>query len=261
MIDALGVKRSWGDPRKPNAAALATLRDAYRAAAGIRGYLINAGIPRGFAGEFGVQPEVKVLSLSDTIVAAATLEHRPGESVREDDYPADVDDRTLGGLVDLVALVSAYVMRMSAAADPPLVYRGTITVGAVLVDTPRVSTVWKGDESVPAGTFLLGPAVAEAARWYEQADGGFVWLSEEAARLPCPTVRPHGQLLFEYRVPLKKCEPLATKVVTPFVDVAKGEHTDRIRAGYARALAAGGDDETKKRDKTFALLDTLLAVK
>jgi hypothetical protein len=266
MIDALGVKRSWGDnPMRPSAEALQALRDGYNAAAGARGYLMKAGIPRSFQSEFGARATVSVVSLSDTIVAVATLAGQGSEAAHAvrgatEGQVASVDDETLGGLVDLVCVVSAYAMRVAAQSDRALVYRGAVTTGTVLVDIPETATAWQDSEArevLPPGVFLLGPAIGEADRCHQLAEGGFVWLTASAARLPAPKVTPYRQILYDYVVPMKDGRTVSTKVVTPFVDLGVGQPRDPVRSGYERAFDSGGQEAAAKRDNTIRLLNYL----
>jgi hypothetical protein len=71
MIDALGTRGSWrGANGADDYRVLDTLSAAAAAAYGIRDY-VNDGLRVTFANHFGVEPMVRVLSVSDTIVIAA----------------------------------------------------------------------------------------------------------------------------------------------------------------------------------------------
>lgn len=106
MIDALGIKGIWRGPAgTEDARATKTLRTAR----GMRTYFVNGLIPTVFQQDFNVEPVVRVLSLSDTMVIAAL----PRDDVERADlrWP----------LVDLVCQMASYVMRKVAQARLPLV--------------------------------------------------------------------------------------------------------------------------------------------
>lgn len=147
MIDALGVKGIWRGPDGTESTrVLDTLTAAASGAYGMRDY-IHTGLGPVFAREFGVEPTVTVLSLSDTIIVGAFGHDDPSPDER-------------WGLVDLVCQCAAYVMRRAANGTPPLVYRGAVNFGKMLF--------WD--------SFLLGPAIDETSEAYELADGAFIWL-------------------------------------------------------------------------------------
>jgi hypothetical protein len=94
-------------------------------------------------------------------------------------------------------------------------------------------------------SFLLGPAVDEAAALHETADGAFVWFAPRAARLPRPSYGGPDvwkTMIFRHPVPFKDGRRLTTNVVSPFLDSSPGiEERTRIRAGYKRAMTSDID--------------------
>src|SRR5262249_24699751 len=127
-------------------------------------------------------PRVEHHAFSDTIAVAASL---PGAEVQNRHGLID------SLLVDVVCQCAAYVLRNAPKARPPLVYRGVVTCGELLVDKPH----------------LLGPAVDEAANLVDEAEGAFVWLAP-SAELKTHARRPYTPQVWEtmavrYKVPLK----------------------------------------------------------
>ena len=104
-------------------------------------------------------PEQLVFSLafiSDTVAISARLAgYKP------------LSDLQRGYLVWQVCQAARDVVQHFASAKPPLPIRGSITFGEYIV----------------SDTFLLGPAVDEAASFSETSQGAFVWLSPPAQRL------------------------------------------------------------------------------
>ncbi len=242
VLDALGIKGIWRGPEGTHdTSALATLRAMKKTAGGMRRYCTKALIPRlrpAFA-PYGRDPNVRVLAFSDTIVVTATL---PRVDVSSDDR-AQVDAL----LVDVVCQCAAYVLRMAPQAARPLVYRGVVTSGDVLVAPP----------------FFLGPAIDDAAELHEKADGAFVWLAPtalERAQHRCPYF-PHvwESMAVAYAVPLKSAddavETFKTIALSPFVDTCDPAEVSSILAGVKRAMHSADPRVARKRENTLRFLD------
>jgi hypothetical protein len=167
IIDALGFKGIWKRTPEDPAAAMRTLGVVTSVASNVRTYLESALVPALRATAQGRPPAISVVWLSDSIVIAAEL-------------PEEAEGETDGGeefqtvLLDMVCQAAGYVLRMAAQADPPLVYRGAVAAGLLLVE----------------GGFLIGPAVDEAAELMGLADGAFVWLAASALSIEPPEHRP-----------------------------------------------------------------------
>ena len=228
MIDALGVRGVWrGTDGRDDIRVLDTLHAACAAAYGMQAYVTKSLAPV-FASRFGVEPTVTVLSLSDTVVIAALGHPQP-------------EDEEAWGLVDLVCQCVTYVMRDAAQAARPLTYRGVVNFGRMLV----------------YNTFLLGPAVDDAAEAYESADGAFVWLMPAADRLEPRTYSPDvwSTMAFKYDVPLKGGHTIRTTALSPYVDNIDPSERAKIRIGYETALSSLRVDVTIKRQNTLRFLD------
>jgi hypothetical protein len=175
-----------------------------------------------------------VLSLSDTILIAAIAT----EASWSDPPPEEA-----ATLVDLVCQGAAYVMRNAAQADFPLLYRGVVTAGQLLIDE----------------TFILGPAIDEAARHVDEADGAFVWFAPSALAVGRPVYGGPNvwrTMVRDYSVPMKNGGAVATKVLSPFVDMSfEATERDLIRDGYARVLASERVDVRRKRENTLRFLE------
>src|SRR6266849_467185 len=230
MIDALGVKGIWRGPDgREDTRAAKTLRTARRTARSMRLYFRTGLIPTVIQERFDVEPIVKVLSLSDTIVIAALP-------------PDDVARRDLcWPLVDLVCQAASYTMRKAAQEPLPLVYRGAVNFGRFLFDQSS----------------LLGPAVDEVAVVSELANGAFVWLMPRADELEPKPYRPDvwKTMAVRYSVPLKGGANITTTVITPFADTGGIEEPPRIRAGYEMAMKSHRVDVAIKRQNTMRFLD------
>jgi hypothetical protein len=109
---------------------------------------------------------------------------------------------------------AATLLSEALATEPHLAYRGCVTFGRFDI----------------AGTFLLGPAIDEAASYYEQAEGAFVWLAPSAREVfeVVHRGRPALSPLVRYAVPLRQGASYETWVVSPFASVdTKGQRMER----------------------------------
>jgi hypothetical protein len=233
LIDALGIRGIW-DVAENQTAALATLKAALETARGMKRYIDNALLRRVVSAN-GVK--VHVMSLSDSIVVAA---------VDESNESTYTETETNALLLDLVCQCGAYVMREAAKKEPPIVYRGVVTVGRLVVDE----------------TFLLGPAIDEAAGLVDVAQGAFVWFAPSANAVGRPSYggpNVWSTMVFEYAVPMKDGTTCATRALSPFVDQGSGSDEPlSIRAGFERAMQSRRADVSTKRNNTLQFLDTLL---
>jgi hypothetical protein len=239
LLDALGIKGIWrGADGRDDTSALRTLRAMKETAEGMRRYCTEALIPRVLASEFnsyGRVPLVHALAFSDTIAVTATLPRL--------DVAGDERQRVDALLVDLVSQCAAYVLRKAPQQQRPLVYRGVVTCGDLLVEPP----------------FFLGPAIDEAAELHEQADGAFVWLAESALdrvrhRRP---YRPHvwENMAIPYAVPAKSGTVIETIALSPHVDTGDPAEIERIRDGMLRAMDRPDPRVARKRENTLRFLE------
>ena len=94
--------------------------------------------------------------VSDTIAISTCLK-----------TPVKFKELAAGYLVLLNVLLTAELCKRFAAGPVPLMFRGCTTFGAHIADD----------------SFLLGPAVDEAATLAETSDGAFIWLTPTAQKL------------------------------------------------------------------------------
>lgn len=152
-----------------------------------------------------------------------------------DEFESAVD----GYLRYLVARCVCSILKTAALCDPPLLYRGAITVGRFAMDE----------------NFLLGPAVDEAAELMDMADGPFVWLAPTARRLRHVITDMSGpkwsEVAFEYDVPLKGGRVLPTRVMNPFLYSSPAERK-KMEANILGAMNSAQIDVAVKRGNAQA---------
>jgi hypothetical protein len=135
---------------------------------------------------------------------------------------------------------TAAVLAAALNVEPHLTYRGCVTFGAFEIEGP----------------FLLGPAIDEAATYYEQANGAFVWLTPNAKAALERSEHRRGQGLIPiacYPVPLKGGSTFATWVVSPFQG---GDTCDKRRDTSDRLLATFDKDPRRPLDVQIKLQHT-----
>jgi hypothetical protein len=245
LLDALGIKRVWRRPDgSVDASALDTLTAMQAVAAGMRRYVADTLVPRvlrpAFA-PYGRDPEVHTFAFSDTIAVTATL---PEVDISEEER-RHVDAL----LVDVVSQCAAYVLRKAPQTARPLVYRGVVTCGAMVVAPPS----------------YLGPATDEAAKLYEKAEAALVWLAPSALDAVRDRRSYHPRvwetMTVPYAVPLKSDErPVTvetrdTIALSPFVDTSDPAELAAVRAGMERAMAGADPRVERKRENTLRFLD------
>jgi hypothetical protein len=227
-MDALGFGDIWKNA-DPGAAvkALAQVRDLVKS--------IKSHVDSGGFHYYEVGPiELHTGWFSDTIMIVAQASHNP------EFFPDTERLRTV--LVHAVSMCVGYVIRDAAEMDPPLVFRGAITVGDAFV-FPDPEYVW------------IGPAISEAAKLYERADGAFVLLSPEASALPDGDV-DLADVLVEYEVPIKGGTSQMARVVSPFTHVmTNSDYGASIRAGMTNAMQGDEKAICTKRQNTLLFLD------
>lgn len=152
-------------------------------------------------------------------------------------------DSTSGDAVRALAHTVARLAVRATAREPRLLYRGCIAVGQLAFK----------------GSSFVGPAIDEAAEWYERADAAVVWLTPSAVA----TQNRHDPVLglFEWEVPLKNAASLRTLVVNPLTLQVRVDPT-RLKDLADRYLAAFGEssrvDVEVKRQQTSRLLSAAI---
>jgi hypothetical protein len=237
FIDALGIRgRTADDPEK----VLNVLGRSLETAERMKEYVDKGLIARRISPNLGFEPQTRVFGFSDTVAIAATT-----PEVTTDNNRAG---RMYSAMVDVVCQIAGYVVRRASQAEPPILYRGVVTIGNLLAE----------------GASVIGPAVDEAATLYELADGAFVWLAPAAVDLPPPEYGGPDVwrgMMFEHDVPLKSGQRFRTKVVSPFLDQAVGiEEREKIKAGYLQAFQSRRIDVAVKRQETMRFIDRVFGL-
>lgn len=203
-----------------------------------------------------------VVSFSDTFLLAAIIVN----------YARHEDVVLRRRCFELVAEGALALIHGAALEEIPLNFRGAISAGKCLI----------------TGDVFVGPAVDDAARNHQQADGAFVWLTDYVLE-QAPTLSdglrewaPHGlilssaggspspeytlrPLLLNYQVPLKSSgSPDAPNVklrpvLNPVMSVPTRDPSE-LRRGMEAAFKRGSDtgmapEVVRKMEATFAFLD------
>lgn len=180
----------------------------------------------------GAHPKISAMAFSDTFLFSVTV-----EEARE-------REATLAGAAAGVACGISQIVRKMAQGPVPLTFRGIITTGDCIID--------------PENQIFIGPAIDEAAKLMDLANGAFTWLAPSAARLDYTWCTPSSwpDLLVEYSVPLKNGSSILTKVVNPFALISHdSSEFKQIRANYRKAMESESLDVEVKRQNTEALFD------
>lgn len=176
---------------------------------------------------------LRVMWVCDTIIISATLK-RGSRGPRRYLYRA----------VESVASTAGRLILNATEGSPPFLLRGCLAAGEMLADSHA----------------LLGPAVDEAAEWYEAADGAFFMLTPSAKAISdkfANTFLTHLEptLMWPYKVPLKGGGVLDTLAFT-----YGGWTQDGWTERKARLLAAFGPGPLptpvqNKKENTSAFLE------
>jgi hypothetical protein len=234
IVDALGFKGIWGNAMKPSTSVLSTLKTIGAAArsAAAASEATNLGrktLPPELA-MILKQPFVRVVQLSDTIVVAAGRRERVRRPWQRhtkqwmEKYeltPTGLEELVDRFLLFLVCECVCLTLKAAALCEPSLSYRGAVSVGKFAIDE----------------TFLLGPAVDEAAELMDLADGPFVWLAPTAFQLGSlggSTGADWEKLALKYAVPLKEGRRLQSRVLNPFYSCSKEERSTAEKNLLAR---------------------------
>lgn len=130
--------------------------------------------------------------ISDTV--AVSIQHETDSS--------GVDSLDKAYLVRTAALSVIEIQRLFLVQEPSIALRGCISYGEHLV----------------IDNFIVGPAVDQAADYYETAEGALVWLLPSAGvHTNCADLLLHdiGSLYLQHKMPLKSGGRLETLVVNP----------------------------------------------
>ena len=232
MIDALGFKGVWNRPEVKD--------DPERVIQKLK-ELRKATVLDGSGHDFRIEAP-QAMFLSDTIVVsiAITPKNQPSDPEWTSNW---TQDAKLGMALHQVALYVKTLMNRALSEQPKFAYRGCISVGR-----------FDAQE-----TFILGPAVDEAAELMDRAQGAFVWLAPSARRFSFPEGQAEPWLgLHRYAVPLKGGDDYVTHVVTPFEIVSSAEERQAVKRALLETFNGPSFDVELKRQNTEAFLESAL---
>ncbi len=148
MLDCLGWKGIWKKHEKNPEAILdkiSKVKDLTYA----RKKIMISGLS-----SLNIPVEPQIVFLSDTVLISVPC-------VGDQSTPRELLE---GASIEMACFLAAHILMLFIDTVPHLTLRGVITFGAHSIKD----------------TFILGPAVDEAAELYEMADGAFVWIHPEA---------------------------------------------------------------------------------
>lgn len=225
IVDALGFKGIWAPAEHPNLEALQTLR-AVKKAIEARAKGWQARLKKPDAKPWGLRRikfDFYSVFMSDTVAVAVVVSGSAGHRMAEKTLRTGETIEHLRESLARTFLVDCISHGLGAAAlaPRPLAFRGTISVGPLLL----------------RGPFLIGPAVDEAASLMDIADGPFVWFAPSAARLRLITALASD--VYPYRVPLRDGRFVKTQVLDPFAACSSADRKTAVDA-VRRSMTVGG---------------------
>jgi hypothetical protein len=190
VMDVLGFKGIW--ERHSAAATLRAMRLFEKMVVGARRLTYEREGDDGW--NSGTQEKFRFLFLSDTLIIACWEEGR-----RRHQMSREV---AVGASVFFLCRLTSRLL--SVAANMWFPFRGCITAGDF--DILR--------------SFVIGPAVDEAAEWADKADGAFVWLRPGAVSSYEIVARgfPDRHVIYPYDVPMKNSGCSRTAIINPMGD-------------------------------------------
>lgn len=252
-IDALGWKGIWR--RREADQTLRTLDQIQECAEASAKAITRAGLRLLYGSPWPESVEIQARFFSDTIVIAATVD--PPESAEDVvllDRPCapealpEVREVVLDALLDIVCQRVAEVICVGAVADPPLLYRGAVAVGSVLID----------------GTRFLGEAIDRAAGAMDAPNAAVVWIPPSTQHLPNDFVS--GVYTVESPIPVRgrnlQVTTVRAQAVNPFLMCKNEPMVSQVEAGFIRGFC---DDPSRDLDvvvkyqETMAFLQTAKA--
>lgn len=204
LVDCLGWKGIWhGTPE------LALIEKVGRIHAEVEAVVkeINLRHRDTSSGPIGAQ----IRLISDTV--AVSIQH-------ETDSPP-IDSVEKAYLVRTAALCVVRTQKLFLAQEPRVALRGCISYG----------------NHVVVNNFIIGPAVDEAADYYETAEGALVWLLPSAGfHSNCADLLLHdiGSLLILYNMPLKGGGRLKSLLINPLYLETSADRRAAIISRYLR---------------------------
>jgi len=197
-------------------------------------------------GQESLHRESWVRFFSDTVILGC---HMESQASRPTNLAEAEALRLAENFIALAWVTTSAAAAIAAAIDhpdPPLVYRGAISVGEFEMED----------------RFIVGPAIDEAAEAEKLAQGAFIWccpsamacMSETVRRDPSFLTMLHGlSLVQDYSVPLKGGDRITAHVVNPFGFVSDTNRQDFVRR-VLDSFNSLSIDVSVKRQNTAAFL-------
>lgn len=239
MLDALGFKGIWNRLRVED--LVQHLLELKAVATQDGDSLLGMAMPLDYDIRF----------FSDTIVIAASVPAQM-EDLSKNESDIVTSAFALEAVCSLVQLTVA-----RAAMSIPLSYRGSITVGSFEI----------------AESFILGPAIDDAAEGERLAEGAFVWFLPEAMKCYEAAGEIHQKqgrvlagnierLTTTYIVPLKGGRLAETRVINPLANPGRLQRTEilTMRSRLISSFTRTDPAVEAKRTNTEAFLDHCLGV-
>jgi hypothetical protein len=182
--------------------------------------------------------EHTVRCISDTIIVAVTIRGSASPG-----YP----DRLVHRAMLSAVLIASHLMDSALDGIPPFLFRGCMAAGRMNID----------------GDFMIGPAVDEAAGFFEQSDGPFFWMAPSALHI----VDEYAETFFDriepiymirYPVPMKNGTTMPTLVHHYFGLGLTLNHDKWVLTRQKLIQAFGTElrqDIVRKRHNAVAFLD------
>lgn len=139
--------------------------------------------------------------------------------------------------------IAAQLIAHAAVERPAFALRGSVSCGEFLID----------------GNFIIGPAVDDAAKHMDSAEGAFVWLTPTARREMTDKRAKDTSVLHGYPVPMKGGGSYWTQTIMPFPigSMLGGQPTlDEIVRGIVGTFTADELSIEIKRQNTEKYLES-----
>lgn len=236
MFDALGFKGVWerAEQAQPPWDVLGKLEGLMPHADEVQGAADDAIRTLKERGQLADATTCRIF-LSDTIAFGCWAQPAPGQDPRQ---------ASMMALVVVCNFIGNLMARAAQSPEPRFAYRGCVTYGRFDMRS----------------SFIVGPAVDEAAIEADRAEAAFVWLAPSALQV---TSYEDPWLLRSWAVPLKgrrneSATERRTLVVSPYVGVQPESYAG-LHASIMSTFEGAKTDVTAKKNNTKAFLDAELA--
>lgn len=224
VLDALGFKGIW-ERFSPDdvLAKMKRLSDVAASASELVTQNFQQSNLIHWKAEEVIKTDTLVASFSDSLVLCCVGSPGP----RFEDAPRTISETDALALFSLnwIAFACSLIIAEAASTEPTFVYRGAVATGGCLFDQP---------------SFVLGPAIDEAAPQERLAEAGLVFFCESARSLIGRAPLRYMPMVEDYPVPMKTGSSFTTCVVNPFSFlpmIGRSVRRDRVKERTYVALA------------------------